>query len=256
MNSAILNNASVAIPSIDMENLGIQGSTFTFSAANIDDLTETGYTLVDIEVDVSGSISGFENELKKAISSTIGACKKAPTSENILVRVEKFDNHLRELHGYKPVMSCNEASDYDSISSGGYTSLNDAAFSGIGSVASYAAKMRQSSIECNGIVVVITDGEDNTSTCTTSKIADEIKKIKRNESLESFLSILIGVNVNNTSCSNSLKTFFNETGFDQYIEVQDASPNSLAKIAKFISQSISSQSQALGSGGPSQLLTF
>ena len=37
-----------------------------------------------------------------------------------------------------------------------------------------------------------------------------------------------------------------------HIDVGDATPRKLAKLAAFVSQSISSQSQALGTGGPSQ----
>jgi hypothetical protein len=38
--------------------------------------------------------------------------------------------------------------------------------------------------------------------------------------------------------------------------LKDASAKSLARLAAFISKSVSSQSQSLGSGGPSQAQTF
>lgn len=47
-----------------------------------------------------------------------------------------------------------------------------------------------------------------------------------------------------------------DAGFTQYVEVDNATDAKLAKLADFVSRSVSSQSQALGSGGPSKALTF
>ena len=45
-------------------------------------------------------------------------------------------------------------------------------------------------------------------------------------------------------------------GFTQYVAIADANATTIAKLGDFVSRSISSQSQALGTGGPSQSLTF
>jgi len=42
----------------------------------------------------------------------------------------------------------------------------------------------------------------------------------------------------------------------QYVDAGDATPKKLAKLAQFVSQSIASQSQSLGTGAASQPLTF
>ena len=47
-----------------------------------------------------------------------------------------------------------------------------------------------------------------------------------------------------------------EAGLSQFVDAGDATPQRLAKLAQFVSQSISLQSRALGSGAPSQPLTF
>jgi hypothetical protein len=78
----------------------------------------------------------------------------------------------------------------------------------------------------------------------------ELKRGISGEFLESNVSILVGLNAG--SCSASLASFQNSTGIDHYIDVADATPNKIAKLGAFISQSISSQSQSLGTGGPSQ----
>ena len=53
-----------------------------------------------------------------------------------------------------------------------------------------------------------------------------------------------------------LNGFKDEAGFDQFVEMGAATPAKLAKLAAFVSQSVSSTSQALGTGQPSQPLTF
>jgi len=65
----------------------------------------------------------------------------------------------------------------------------------------------------------------------------------------------VGVGVD-SGTSQELENFKNEVGFTQYIELKNADAKTLAKLAKFVSSSISSQSSALGTGGPSQSLNF
>ena len=87
-------------------------------------------------------------------------------------------------------------------------------------------------------------------------LKDEIAKGVTGESLESVVSILVGVNVASPSMSRLLQAFQVDAGFTQYVEVDNATDAKLAKLADFVSRSVSSQSQALGSGGPSKALTF
>ena len=54
----------------------------------------------------------------------------------------------------------------------------------------------------------------------------------------------------------ALQGFTAQAGVDQYVDVADATPGTLAKLARFVSHSISSQSQSLGTGGPSLALVF
>ena len=74
--------------------------------------------------------------------------------------------------------------------------------------------------------------------------------------LESVVSILIGVNVGDSQVSAYLKRFHSDAGFTQYIEIEKADAKTLARLAEFVSQSISAQSQALGKGGGSHQLVF
>jgi hypothetical protein len=83
-----------------------------------------------------------------------------------------------------------------------------------------------------------------------------LTKATTNETLESLVSILIGVNVTDQGVSAKLNDLHTQGGFSQYVELKDATAKTLAKLAKFVSKSISSQSTALGTGGPSKSLSF
>src|SRR6266550_372311 len=150
------------------ETRQIGGSNFTFTAARIGDLGATEYTLVTIAVDVTGSTSNFKDELLKMLVTAIDACKKSPRSDNLLVRVITFStavNGVNELHGFKPLSEVNP-NDYQPFDPDGLTPLFDATFSAIGALVDYGSDLMANDFLANGIVFIITDGEDNYSTAT------------------------------------------------------------------------------------------
>ncbi len=231
----------------------IGGSGFTFKGARIEHLGATEYTLVTIAIDETGSVAGFSDELKKMLIMSVEACKKSPRSDNILVRVIKFSDRygkgICEIHGFKPLAEIDTAS-YADIKPGGNTPLCDACFSVIGAMNTYGEKLRDQDFGVNAIGFIVTDGGENASVATMAMVKKEAEKAVTGETLESIITVLIGINVGNYSAA--LKEFQKEAGLTQYINAGDATPRKLAKLAEFVSQSVSSQSQALGTGGPSQ----
>lgn len=237
-----------------MQTGAVEGmQAFKFSGTRIENLGATEYTLVTIAVDVTGSVHHFKDELRKALIAAVKSCKRSPRSDNLLVRVilfsTQYDNGIEELHGFKPLSEINPE-DYPQLQPGGMTPLCDAAFSSVGAVNTYAKQLMDDDFLTNGIVFLITDGYDNASSTSLRMVAEEIEKGVRNEEIESLLTILIGINA--TDYQDELNVFQGEAGIDQYIDAGDATEGNLAKLADFVSQSISSQSQALGTGGPSQ----
>ncbi|MDD4931772.1 MAG: VWA domain-containing protein [Candidatus Colwellbacteria bacterium] len=225
---------------------------FKFSATRIEILGATEYTLVTIAIDFSGSVDEFLKELREAIKTVLESCKKSPRSDNLLVRVIVFSGALggvRELHGFKPLSEI-DPNDYMQYSPGGMTPLCDAAFSAIGATNTYAQQLTDNDFLSNAIVFIITDGAENASSTTAAMVKEEAKKAVKGEHIESIISILIAVNAK--EYTRELKAFKDEAGMDQYIDIGDATSGKLAKLAAFVSQSISSQSQSLGTGGPSQ----
>ncbi len=57
-------------------------------------------------------------------------------------------------------------------------------------------------------------------------------------------------------CSHWLDEFHKEAGLSQYMDIREFDAAKGAKLAEFISKSTSAQSQSLGTGGGSEILTF
>jgi uncharacterized protein YegL len=229
---------------------GIQA--YGFSATKIEHLGATEYTLVTIAVDISGSVSGFEDELRKSVIAAVESCQKSPRSMNLLLRLILFSTSIphgiEEVHGFKPLADI-DPNAYQHFLPGGGTPLYDASFSAVGATNAYGKQLMDQDFLANGIVVVITDGDDNSSSATTAMIKKEMERGTKGEEIESLIAIVIGINA--TLYKHRLELLETEANM-QYIDAGDASPSKLAKIAGFISQSVSSQSQSLGTGGPSQ----
>lgn len=229
------------------------GGNFSFTAARVADLGATEYTLVDIEVDMSGSVQRFLPELIGSVKTAIDACRRSPRSDNLLVRVAAFttryDKGINEVHGYIPLDAIDPAA-YDSLQAYGGTPLYDACYIGVGAMNAYAKTLFDQDFLVNGITFIITDGDDNGSTTRPAMIREKISKAQSAEILESHVSVLIGINA--AQYVNYLTDLQKAAGITQYIDAGDANKGNLAKLAAFVSQSISSTSQAIGTGGPSQ----
>lgn len=229
---------------------------FGFSAVHVDNLAASGYTLVSIVCDRSGSTSGFQQEMESALKEVIKACQSSPRADNLLMRVITFDNKHTEFHGFKMLESIN-LGDYDnSLSPGGSTALFDAMIDSIEATNHYAEQLAQQDFDVNAIVFFITDGDDNASTYGINQIKDALNKAVRSEALESMVTVLLGVNVNDSHFHARLESVHKDCGLTQFEILENANSKTLAKLANFVSQSISSQSQALGSGGPSKSISF
>lgn len=227
---------------------------YGFSATRIEDLGATEYTLVSIATDVSSSVDGFGTEMETCIKEIVKACAKSPRADNLMIRLSQFGSQVRESHGFK-LLSAVNADDYNGILHiGGMTALYDAAENAIGSMSRYGQDLMKNDFNVNGIGIIITDGCENASTLTLKDVVKSMKDAMKSESLESLVTILVGVNIQDQGVSDTLKQFQADAGITQYVELNNAKASTLAKLAAFVSKSISSQSQALGTGGPSQQL--
>jgi hypothetical protein len=239
----------------DMEAHKVQGGTFNYSATRIGELGATEYTLATIVNDVSGSVSPFKAEMEAALKEAVQSCKLSPRADNLMIRHVKFNDSVDEGHGFK-LLSSAQPSDYDNkLNPMGGTALYDGTLNAIEATKDYAKQLVDASYAVNGVIFIVTDGDNNSGIATVGQVKKAIEDIQRDEKLESLVTILIGVNINDTYMKQKLEDFKRDAGITQYVELGSANKSSLAKLAAFISKSISAQSQALGTGGPSKQLT-
>jgi len=227
-----------------------------FSAVRPGELEELAYTLVGIAVDITGSVMGFEDLLLECLKESVRGCEKAPRSENLLIRASQFSSMVgnEEIHGFRLLADIDVDQVYQPFNCGGGTPLFDATEDHLAAIQTYGEQLfDEEDMDVNAVLFVITDGDDNVSRATPSTIKDRVQSIKKNEKIESVQIVLIGVNIDDARIKQRLAEFKDEAELDEYIDAGDASKGTLAKIAGFVSQSVSSTSQALGSGGPSQL---
>ncbi len=229
---------------------------FGFSAVRLDDLGASEYTLATIVVDTSGSVDPFIGDIEKALKECVRALQYSPRSDNLMLRVVKFDTNHEEIHGFKLLENC-QIDDYTGcLQVGGMTALCDASINAIEAIKNYSSQLNRKEIDVNGIVIVVTDGDDNSSKFGMQTVGDTKQSCVTEEALESILSILVGVNITNPYIKDYLDRFQSEGKFDQFVKLDNASAKTIAQLGQFISKSISSQSQSLGSGGPSQTINF
>jgi uncharacterized protein YegL len=246
------------MPIIDsqLDQVNLPNSHYGYSATRLEELGATEYTIATIVADVSGSTAAFTLDMEAAITHIVQACKFSPRADNVLLRLVAFDDSLSEIHGFKLLENCHLADYGGVLRSGGSTALYDATENAVAATTSYAQKLARGDFSANAILFVITDGADNASRVAASRVKTAFGHAVKSEALESIVSILIGVNVSEVQVSNYLKRFRADAGFTQYVEIDQADAKTLARLAEFVSQSISAQSQALGTGGSSRPLVF
>jgi hypothetical protein len=193
----------------------------------------------------------------KAVESVVKACSLSPRADSLMLRLVTFNGRMTEVHGFKPLADCN-LGDYEASKIGiciGNTALFDTVLNCVQATTAYAKQLNGQDLEANGIVVIITDGEDNQSSVTPATVKDAVKDALHAEELESMVTILVGVNAG-SGLNAYLDRFKNEAGLSQFVSIDDATDRKLAKLAVFVSKSVSAQSQALGTGGPSQAVAL
>jgi uncharacterized protein YegL len=241
-----------------LQNFMLPGGGFGYQGLNIDDLTSFENTIATGLLDESGSTEPFARQMELAVKEIIRSLRHCSAADKLIYRHCHFDTNFKEVHGFKPLGDCHE-DDYDGCwAGGGQTALYNSCDLVLRATLDYAEQQAAKRYMVNGFVYILTDGR-NYLLSGKSLSEDDVKatlaRCIASEALESLMTILIGVN-NDPGIRRDLEAFQKHVGFSQFIPIEEANEKSLAKLANFVSQSIQSQSQALGSGGPSQSLTF
>ena len=230
-----------------------KAGSFTFSAVRPEKLGAAEYTLVTLVVDKTGSVAGFETELLKMKRVVVEACQKNARAEFLLLRSVEFNHSVDEVHGFVELAKIDPAQ-YREPHCTGSTALYDASYSAIAATNEFARALSEKDFGVNGVVILVTDGGENDSSQSLNDVKREMGRGVSSEWLESLNVILVGVNA--AAARRELEAFARDAALTQYVDAGQATPQKLARLAEFVSRSISSQSQALGTGGASQPLRF
>jgi uncharacterized protein YegL len=230
-------------------------SGYQFSATKVGDLGAAEYTLASLVVDTSGSVAAFLPQLEGCAKTVLKAMQKSPRADNLMFRFVSFDDALQEKHGFKLLNTISEKDYTGILQIGGMTALFESMDEAIQATATYGKQLTAQDFTVNGIVVVVTDGQNNRGRIMDASVVKmSLETARKSECLESILVILVGVTNDDTTLDFYLKDVKDNAGCDQYISIGTATPGKIAKLAQFISQSISSTSSSLGTGKPSQPL--
>jgi len=253
------------MPMLDSQELSkfATPSKFGFSGVKIDEDFDgaSEYTLVTIVCDVSGSVMSFEREIEKCLGTVLESCQKSPRSSNLMVRFVTFNTGVVEVHGFRILSDISPDEYKDSIHAQGGTALRDGSYTAIEASLLYGQEMYEKGIDVNGVVFIITDGDDNSSRLSNKDVKQIIQNATKSEKIDGLVTVLVGIVDDKYQDSQEIREYLDnyrqEVGIDQYVEINDASAKGFAKLAAFVSQSISSVSQALSTGSTKSVsLTF
>jgi hypothetical protein len=227
-------------------------AAFQFSGVQIGDdtLGATEYTLASLIWDKSGSVSPYAADLDKCLKDCVEGCRKSPRADNLMLRTLLFNQNLDEMFGFKELKDI-DPSTFKKFRPSGSTALFDAAYNGIAATLEYSKKLIDKFFSCNGVVFVMTDGDDNASTMTKKGIKDLIATSKQQEIIDSLVTVLIRIEDPNAppnvqrDIKKYLDDFQKQCDFDAFVDMGKVTPQRLAKLAQFVSQSVSSASQNL-----------
>lgn len=242
-------------------------SNFQFSAVGVNQLANIAseFTIATIVCDSSGSVVKWKDELERCLKVIHASCKKNPHADNVLLRATQFSDNLSEIFGFRPLNDVKE-SDFDGcVHIGGCTSLFRSTLEAIEATQSMAEVLDNQEYTCNGVVYVLTDGEDNASRgISPQDIKKALDDVRRKEKLISLAIILVGLGYDEGTTVAYLDRFKKDAEINQFVDLTDLfkknSPQqALAKLAGWVSRSISATSKALVTGNStasSSLLTF
>ena len=257
----------------------------------LDEIGVSQYSLFGLGVDVSGSTSRFQKPMERAGNIILKASKLNQRADNMMLRSVAFSQNSFEVPTSKPGFQLlhdlcpgdfdpKDADDLPTVFNGefkpiGSTALIEAGVNLADSLRVYGGLMvDDNDYEVNGGLFLMTDGANNSGKYPASDGSDNhhlkeaFDRIRAEEKIESFAPYLIAVGCTNPTYRAALEKLASDCEFTPvphhdeakrkagetlpFLDVTDVSTSGLARLAQWISESLSETSKALGSGGPSK----
>jgi hypothetical protein len=157
---------------------GNLGSLVIAGAAGkaLEDITASEVTLFTVLIDASGSIAqrNLDKAVREGQHALLDALGATRERDGILLALWTFNNDLKVLHGYLPVTDAARLDERSYRAIGG-TRLYDGWCDALAANVAYAQRLRDGGTPCKSVVVVVTDGEDTSS----SRSISDCEKISR-----------------------------------------------------------------------------
>ncbi len=176
-----------------MDNLNLYDFNVDYGNFDPAEITTDETINAVLIVDVSPSVAAYVKDMNAAFRDFLHEMQKSHVADRLMVSIIEFNEKTIVRSGFQPV-SAIDAMHISFRPCGSGTALFDAVLSGITNAINYRGNLRNSGVNCNTLVFIITDGDDNSSVNPAAKVKgmmDDI--IKEEKNAFSFESILFGV---------------------------------------------------------------
>lgn len=178
INSAGMSAASVSVMVHNLNNVTLAGA----AGIPADDLAMTSATLYVRIIDESASMSIYRHELIDAANEELKALEDSKAANDLLMSTWVFSDKPKVLHSYVPLADVIRLDSNNYRADGPSTALYDTVRDAITSTVAYAQSLRDSGVNpLKVVVLILTDGEDNSSVTTVSTINSLITDLIRQE---------------------------------------------------------------------------
>ncbi len=234
---SLFSNASqngLSRQSVDLLVQNLDGQTgLGCVGAQVDDLNTDDVTLVSVILDQSTSMNSVRSDVIDAFNQMTRALADSKASDSILLSCWVFSAQPRLLFNYTPIDQVKDLTRND-YKPGGSTALYDATLDGFTGIVGYGQDLRNNGIRTRSIVVVISDGGDNSSGHTAAAV-----KTVADDLLHQEIYTLAFIGLGNANTFNKIAA---DMGFPEVLTVSN-SASEIRRALNMVSGSVIRTSQ-------------
>lgn len=201
--------------------------------AQVDDLNTDDVTLLTVIIDMSSSMGGVQQDVTDAFNEMCRALADSKAADSILMSAWTFDTNPTLLFGYTPIDAVQDLTPA-TYRPNGATAMYDATMDGFTGIVAYGQDLRNNGIRTQSIVVVISDGHDNSSGHTATAVKSVAQDLIRQETY-TLAFVGLGNEAHFTQIAQNM-------GFNNVLTVQN-SPSEIRRALNMISGSVIRASQ-------------
>lgn len=202
-------------------------------------------TFCTLAMSRAASTERYHHYMERVVREVVSRCKDKCSSK-LLMRYVTIGKKVNDEHDFQAIEGCQLSGYYGSIRPRGELAITDCSVSLI-EQSIIAAKTRNYDL-ANALLIMVVDGQDTFSENPVSVLQEEIEKAFFDNSFESFLFVLIGINIGDRSVGWKLSKLRTESGFNQYVEFPEMTEEHIPIMTEFIVDTIVNQCKARGTG--------